>query len=145
MVSFWLAHLLLQTLLAVRKIFKLGVIVQDGAQCWGVQPVSLATGSRSSSESRSNNNLGVRRKVWGRSNLLQIGPDKQTCGVDGALVSPFQRRDERQGIVHVVSSPHGEAGDSDRLLQQAQDACGTGCLPPYTIYAPGWHMWSACW
>lgn len=44
-----------------------------------------------------------------------------TCGVDGALVSPFQRRDERQGIVHVVSRPHGEAGD--RRMSAGLAAC----------------------
>lgn len=59
-----------------------------------------------------------------------------TCGVDGALVSPFQRRDERQGIVHVVSSAHGKACDSDGLLHQAQDVCGIGRLPPQTVQAP---------
>lgn len=61
---------------------------------------------------------------------------QRTRGIDGALVSRFQRRNEHQSIVHVVSSTHGDTCGPDRLFQQAQDVCRTGCLPLHTIYTP---------
>lgn len=48
-----LTHILLQTLLAVRNTFKLWVVPQEGARCWGEQPVNLAMTCRSSSLRRS--------------------------------------------------------------------------------------------
>lgn len=58
--TFCVSHLLLQTLLAVRNLFKSGVVLQEGARCWGEQPVSSAMTFRSSSETRSD----LKTPVW---------------------------------------------------------------------------------
>lgn len=60
----------------------------------------------------------------------------RTRGIDRALVPRFHRRNEHQGVVHVVSSTHSDTCGPDRLFQQAQDVCRTGGLPLHTIDTP---------
>lgn len=155
----WRPHLLLQTLLAVRNMLRLGVVAQEGGRRCGEQPVSSAMTSRSSSEitsgfcffwRRTNNSLVTDLPLFSGESC-RIGEQQQTCGVDGTSVAPRQRSlDDCQSVAHVIGSAHGLSSGPDGLLEQPQYICGGHRLPPHTVDAPGgtcvniFNVWLKC-
>ena len=127
-------HLLLQTLVTVRKVSRFGVVLQEGGRALAEQPVRSAMNCRSSSESRSKAeaqwvktpSYTVLYSVYPiPSNKKKKTAAEPTCGIDGALLNVVRCQrpllDNFDAGIHIVCITHRCAGSSYRLLQQSQN------------------------